>query len=91
MKEADPEKLALLYDRFKDVCLVEKEVWKEIFMPRDIAQSGPVLTNRQDRYEVVIDDPGVENTLEANIPLGGKALAAAIQEYRVHISFIRKS
>ena len=91
MNVTDPEKLTLLYDRFKDVCLVEKEVWKEIFMPRDIAQSGPVLTNRQDRYEVVIDDPGVENTLEANIPLGGKALAAAIQEYRAHISFIRKT
>jgi hypothetical protein len=50
-----------------------------------------VLTNRQDRYEVVIDDPGVENTLEANIPLGGKALAAAIQEYRTHINFIKKA
>jgi hypothetical protein len=91
MKVTDPEKLALLYDRFKDVCLVEKEVWKEIFMPRDIAQNGPVLTNRQDRYEVVIDDPGVENTLDANIPLGGKSLAAAIHEYRAHISFIKKS
>jgi len=33
MKETDPEKLALLYERFKDVCLVEKEVWYEIFMP----------------------------------------------------------
>jgi hypothetical protein len=39
---------------------------------------------------VVIDDPEVENTLEANIPLGGKSLGAAIQEYRAHISFIKK-
>ncbi|MBI4402381.1 MAG: hypothetical protein HY581_12210 [Nitrospirae bacterium] len=91
MKETDPEKLALLYERFKDVCLVEKEVWLEIFMPRDVVKGGPVLTNRQDRYEVVIDDKEVEATLEANIPLGGKALAAAIQQYRDHISFIKKS
>ena len=90
MKVTDIEKLALLYERFRDVCLVEKEVWKEIYMPRELAQSGPVLTNRQDRYEVVIDDPAVENTLEANIPLGSKALAAAIAEYRTHISFIKK-
>jgi hypothetical protein len=91
MKVTDPEKLTLLYERFRDVCLVEKEVWKEIFLQRDAAQGGPVLTNRQDRYEVVIDDPEVENTLEANIPLGGKSLGAAIQEYRSHISFIKKS
>ncbi len=87
-KETDPDKLALLYDRFKDVCLVEKEVWKEIFMPRDVAQ-GPVRTNIQDRYEVEIDDPAIEETLEANIPRGSGALAAAIQEYRAHISFFK--
>ncbi len=89
MKETDPEKLALLYERFKDVCLVEKEVWYEIFMPKDVGK-GMVLTNVQDRYEVVIDDKEVEATLEANIPLGGKALAAAIQQYRDHISFTKK-
>ena len=89
MKETDPEKLALLYERFKDVCLVEKEVWYEIFMPRDVGK-GMVLTNRQDRYDVVIDDKEVEAALEANIPLGAKALAAAIQQYREHIRFVRK-
>lgn len=89
MKVTDQEKLALLYERLKDVCLVEKEVWKEIFLPRD-AGKGMVLTSMQDRYEVVIDDEEVEATLEANIPLGGKALAAAIQQYREHISFIKK-
>jgi hypothetical protein len=88
IKETEPEKLALLYDRFKDVCLVEKEVWKEIFMPRDVTQ-GPVRTNIQDRYEVEIDDPAVEETLDANIPRGSGALAAAIQEYRTHISFFK--
>jgi len=91
MKETNPEKLALLYERFKDICLVEKEVWKEIFLQRDATPGGPVLTNRQDRYEVVIDDPEVENTLEANIPLGGKSLGAAIQEYRAHITFMKKT
>ncbi|MER3422304.1 MAG: hypothetical protein C4293_02795 [Nitrospiraceae bacterium] len=90
MKETDPEKLALLYERFKDVCLVEKEVWHEVFMPRDVGK-GIVLTRLQDRYEVVIDDKDVEAALEANIPLGGKALAAAIQEYRDHISFIKRT
>lgn len=90
MKVTDPEKLALLYERFKDVCLVEKEVWLEIFMPREVGK-GMVLTNVQDRYDVVIDDEEIESTLEANIPLGGKALAAAIQQYRAHISFIKKS
>jgi hypothetical protein len=90
MIETDPEKLALLYERFKDVCLVEKEVWREIYMPRD-AGKGLVLTRVQDRYEVLIDDAAVESALEANIPLGGKSLAAAIQEYRAHISFVKKA
>ncbi len=90
MKETDPEKLALLYERFKDVCLVEKEIWTEVFLPREIKQ-GPVRTNVQDRYEVVIDDKEVEAALEANISLGSKALAAAIQEYRAHISFVKKT
>jgi hypothetical protein len=90
MIETDPEKLALLYERFKDVCLVEKEVWREIFMPRD-AGKGLVLTRVQDRYEVLIDDNAVESALEANIPLGGKSLAAAIHEYRAHISFVKKT
>ena len=48
IKVTDQEKLTLLYERFRDVCLVEKEVWKEIFMPREIAQ-GPV----RDRKSVV--------------------------------------
>jgi hypothetical protein len=90
IKVTDQEKLTLLYERFRDVCLVEKEVWKEIFMPREIAQ-GPVRTNMQDRYEVEIDDQMIEDTLEANIPRGSQALAAAIQEYRAHISFYRKT
>jgi hypothetical protein len=85
----DPEKLGLLYERFRDVCLVEKEVWKEIYMPRDISQ-GPVRTNIQDRYEVEIEDDSVEAALEDNIALGSAALEAAIQEYRQHIVFYRK-
>ncbi|RPH76234.1 MAG: hypothetical protein EHM80_15040 [Nitrospiraceae bacterium] len=90
IKVTDQEKLTLLYERFRDVCLVEKEVWKEIFMPREMTQ-GPVRTNIQDRYEVEIDDQVIEETLEANIPRGSQALAAAIQEYRTHISFYRKT
>jgi hypothetical protein len=89
VRVTDPEKLALLYERFRDVCLVEKEVWKEIFMPRE-APSGPVRTNIQDRYAVEIDDPAVEDALDANIPLGSAALGAAIHEYRAHISFFGK-
>ena len=89
IRVTDPEKLALLYERLRDVCLVEKEVWKEIFMPRD-ATAGPVRTNIQDRYEVEIDDPMIEATLEANIPRGSAALGAAIQEYRAHISFWKR-
>ena len=91
MKEQDPEKLSLLYERFRDVCLVEKEVWTEIYMPREIKQGVAVRTNVQDRYEVVIDDTAVEEALEANIPLGKNALGTAIQEYRDHISFVKKS
>ena len=91
MKQEDSEKLTLLYERFRDVCLVEKEVWTEIFMPREITQGVAVRTNVQDRYEVVIDDPAVEAALEANIPLGKNALGTAIQEYRDHISFVKKS
>ena len=67
MKVTDQEKLTLLFERFRDVCLVEKEVWKEIFMPREVTQ-GPVRTNVQDRYDVEIDDPAIEDALEANIP-----------------------
>jgi hypothetical protein len=90
IKVTDPEKLTLLYERFRDVCVVEKEVWKEIFMPREVT-SGPVRTNVQDRYEVEIDDPAVEETFEMNIPRGSAALGAAIQEYRQHIAFFRKA
>ena len=75
VKVTDPEKLALLYERFREVCLVEKEVWKEIFMPRE-SVAGPVRTNIQDRYAVEIDDPAVEEALDANIPLGSAALGA---------------
>jgi hypothetical protein len=90
IRVTDPDKLALLYERFRDVCVVEKEVWKEIFMPRDIAQ-GPVRTNIQDRYEVEIDDPQIEDTLDANISRGAAALGAAIHEYRQHIAFYRRA
>jgi hypothetical protein len=86
----DSEKLILLYERFRDVCLVEKEVWKEIFMPREVSQ-GPVRTNFQDRYEVEIDDPEIEAVFDANIALGSAALGAAVQEYRRHITFYRKT
>ncbi len=90
IKITDPEKLTLLFERFRDVCLVEKEVWKEIFMPREVSQ-GPVRTNIQDRYEVEIDDSAIEETLEANVSRGAAARGAAIQEYRQHISFFRRS
>ena len=83
---SDQERLELLYQRFRDVCLVEKEVWKEIYMPRQV-EKGVVLTNQHERYEVIIDDPEIEDTLEANIPLGQKALGAAIDQYKNHISF----
>jgi len=51
---------------------------------------GVRLTNIQDRYEVVIENPEVEAVLEANIPLGAKVLDAAIAEYKDSISFIKK-
>lgn len=86
MKVTDPERLEMLYERFCDVCLVEKEVWTEIFMPRQV-EKGVILTNVQEKYEVVIDDHEIEDALEANIPLGKASLHAAIQEYRDHISF----
>ena len=89
MKDIDPERLEMLYDRFCDVCLVEKEVWTEIYMPRQI-EKGLIMTNVQEKYEVVIDSENVEETLEANIPLGKAALKAAVQEYKNHISFMKK-
>jgi len=90
MKECDPEKLKLLYERFRDVCLVEKEVWLELYMPQDISGEGVRMTNIQDRYEVVIENPDVEAVLEANIPRGVQALTAAIAEHKDAISFIKK-
>jgi hypothetical protein len=89
VKVTDPEKLTLLYERFRDVCLVEKEVWKEIFMPREVT-GGPVRTNIQDRYDVEINDPDIEHTIEANISRGSTILGAAIDEYRAHIAFFKK-
>ncbi len=89
MKERDPEKLKLLYERFRDVCLVEKEVWKEIYMPRDVKEGSVRRTNVQDRYSVTIENPEVEAAIEANIALGPKALDAVIAEYSSGISFER--
>jgi len=89
MYETDPERLEMLYERFCDVCLVEKEVWTEIYMPRQV-EKGLIMTNVQEKYEVEIDSEDVEDTLEANIPLGKAALQAAIQEYRNHIRFSKK-
>ena len=86
MKETDAERLDMLYERLCDVCLVEKEVWTEIFMPRRV-EKGLVMTNVQEKYNVVIDDPEIEDVLDANIPLGKSSLRAAIQEYKDHISF----
>jgi len=86
---SDQERLTLLYERFRDVCLVEKEVWTEIYMPRQV-EKGMVLTNQHECYEVIIDDTEIEDALEANIPLGAKALGAAIAEYKDHISFRKK-
>lgn len=86
---ASKERLVLLYERFRDVCLVEKEVWKELYMPKQV-EKGMVLTNQHECYEVIIDDPEIEDTLDANIPLGAKALGAAIQQYKNHISFRKK-
>ncbi|MBX3331844.1 MAG: hypothetical protein KF722_15665 [Nitrospira sp.] len=90
LRITDSEKLSLLYERFRDVCLVEKEVWKEIFLPRDTIQ-GPVRTNIQDRYEVEIDDPATEQMIENTISRGSAALGATIQECRAHISFFKRS
>lgn len=89
IKVTDPEKLTLLYERFRDVCWVEKEVWKEIFMPREVI-AGPVRTNVQDRYEVTINNPEIEEVIETNIPYGIAALGAVIQEHRAHIVFVKK-
>ncbi len=89
MKETDPERLEMLYERFCDVCLVEKEVWTEIYMPRQV-EKGLILTNVHEKYEVVIDDEAIEDTLEANIPLGKAALKAAVDQYKEHIRFFKK-
>jgi len=89
VKERDPEKLKLLYARLRDVCLVEREVWKEIYLPRDVQEGSVRRTNVQDRYDVIIDNPEVEEILEANIVLGAKALEAAIAEFQTAISFER--
>jgi hypothetical protein len=53
--------------------------------------AGPIRTNIQDRYGVEIDDPAIEHTLDAAIPLGGVALGAAIDECRAHISFFKQA
>ena len=80
-----------MYERVCDVCLVEKEVWTEIYMPRTFKDGTAVRTNLQDKYDVIIDDQAVEDALEANIPLGKAALSAAIQEYRTHVTFVKKA
>lgn len=89
VKVTDPEKLMLLYERFRDVCLVEKEVWKEIFMPREVT-GGPIRTNIQDRYDVEINDEDIEHAIEASISRGSAVLGAVVDEHRAHISFFKK-
>ena len=89
VRVTDPEKLMLLYERFRDVCWVEKEVWKEIFMPREM-DVGPIRTNVQDRYEVRISDPMIEQAIETNISYGVEALGTVIHEHRAHIFFFKK-
>ncbi len=89
IKVTDQEKLTLLYERFRDVCLVEKEVWKEIFMPREITQ-GPVRTNIQDRYDVEIDDQMIEDTSDANIPRGSQAWLPRFRNIERTFHFIEK-
>jgi hypothetical protein len=89
IKVTDSEKLMLLYERFRDVCWVEKEVWKEIFMPREVI-AGPVRTNVQDRYEVSIGDPMIEQAIERSISYGIATLGAVVDENRAHISFFKK-
>ena len=54
MKETDSERVVMLYERFRDVCLVEKEVWTEIYMPRQV-EKGLIMTNVQEKYEVQPD------------------------------------
>lgn len=89
MEQTDSERLEMLYDRFCEVCLVEKEVWLEIFMPPQV-EKGLVMTNVMEKYEVVIDDEAIEDTLDENIKLGKGALKAAIDQYKDHITFIKK-
>lgn len=89
MKVTDSERLEMLYDRFCEVCMVEKEVWLEIFMPPQV-EKGLIMTNVMEKYDVVIDDEQIEETLDANIPHGKAAFKAAVQEYKGHISFIKK-
>jgi hypothetical protein len=89
IKVTDPEKLMLLYERFRDVCWVEKEVWKEIFMPREVS-AGPVRTNVQDRYEVRISDPTIEQVIESNISYGVAALGGVFKDHRAPNLFIKK-
>ena len=89
IRVAEPDKLILLYERFRDVCLVEKEVWKEIFMPREVT-GGPVRTNVQDRYEVEIDDGKIEDTLEANIPTTMGLLEAALMALRHALGLLER-
>jgi len=60
-------------------------------MPRTFKDGTAVRTNLQDKYDVIIDDQAVEDALEANIPLGKAALSAAIQEYRTHVTFVKKA
>ena len=89
VKVTDPDKLVLLYERFRDVCLVEKEVWKEIFMPREVT-GGPVRTNIQDRYDVEINDPDIEHAIEANISRGSAILGAVLINGRAQDRFFQE-
>ena len=82
--ETDSEKLALLVWRLCDVCLVGRKSGRKSICRGRSRTGTAVRTNIRDRYHVVIDDRGVEDALEANIPLGKAALAAAIKVSRSH-------
>ena len=80
-------KLALLYERFRDVCWLKRSLERNLHATG--GDRGPVRTNIQDRYEVEINDPDIERALEANIS-GEYDLGAAIDQYRAQIVFLRK-
>ena len=73
-----------------ETCVWSRKKSGKRFLCREVRRDPSERTRGKIAMMLKSTIPLIEDTLDANIPGGSQALAAAIQEYRTHISFYRK-